>query len=365
VPPCGFANLGRWETRVRPMLCPGLRWAWRSPDTVQFGIDVPQPLIVAGLPSVGRRLLAELDGVRTEQEIVAQLVADGGDATNGADSAAVLAHLADLGVLVDGGHWPGRLPLASGLRERLEPDVRATSALERWRREPAARWDALNRSRVTVAGVSRLGAVLGHSLAAAGVARIELDDSRRVTSADVSLGGFAPSDVGGRRADLLLAHPEWSSGTPSNHVDRQLVVVTDAVETHPRCRSLAADGTAHLVVSCHELIGRVGPLVRPGQSPCQFCLELARRDVDGGWPEVWRQQCSHPTPDADATLIAITAQVAATHVLDWLSGGHPPSIGGFVEVAAPHAATTLRHLAQHPECGCAWPESNQSLTMGG
>ncbi|MCZ3389389.1 MAG: TOMM precursor leader peptide-binding protein [Actinomycetia bacterium] len=345
------------------MLCPGLRLAWRSPDTVQFGIDVPHPLIISGLPPIGRQLLATLNGIRTEQEIVAQLVADGADGAAVAGTAAVLRRLADLGVVVDGGQWPGRLPLTSDLRERLEPDIRATSALERWRREPAARWEALSRCHITVAGVSRLGATLAHSLAAAGVARVELDDPRPVTPADVSLGGFAPTDVGERRADLVLAHQESGSRSRSSSIVRHLVVVTDAVETHPRCRALAAAGTPHLVVSCHELLGRVGPLVQPGQSPCQFCLELARRDVDRDWPAIWRQQVTDSTPSADGVLIAITAQIAAAHVLDWLTGGQPPSVGGFVEVAAPHASTTLRHLVQHPECGCAWPESGPSLTM--
>lgn len=348
---------------MRPMLCPGLRWAWRSPDTVQFGIDVPQPLIVSGLPPVSRQLLATLNGVRTEQEIVRQLVADGDDVTNGADTAAVLKRLAQVGVVVDGGKWPGRLPLPSDLRERLEPDIRATSALARWRLEPAARWDALSRSHVTIAGVSRLGAILARLLAAAGVARVDLDDPRQVTPADVSPGGFVATDVGGRRADLLLTHQEWGNRPRSSTIVRQLAVVTDAVDTHPRCRALTAAGSAHLVVSCHELLGRIGPLVQPGQSPCQFCLELTRRDLDRDWPDMWRQQAADPTPNADGVLIAITAHLAAAHVLDWLSGGQPPSIGGFVEVAAPHASTTLRRLTQHPECGCAWPESDPSLTM--
>ncbi len=111
--------------------------------------------------------------------------------------------------------------------------------------------------------------------------------------------------------------------------------MTDAVDTHTRCRALGAAGVAHLVVSCRELIGRVGPLVAPGRSPCQFCLELARRDVDAGWADIWRQQVTDPTPDADAVLVGITAHIAAAHVLDWLTDGQPPSVGGFVEVVAP------------------------------
>jgi bacteriocin biosynthesis cyclodehydratase domain-containing protein len=184
-----------------------------------------------------------------------------------------------------------------------------------------------------------------------------------VTHADVSLGGFTPNDVGGRRADLLSTHPEWGGRIRTHSVDRRLVVVTDAVDVLPRCRALTATGTAHLVVSCRELVGRIGPLVLPGQSPCQFCYQLARRDVDRGWPTVWRQQSAAATPNADGVLTAITAQIAVAHVLDWLTGGDPPTLDGFVDVTAPHAATTHRRLARHPECGCAWPEDGSSLTM--
>ena len=39
------------------MLLPGLRWAWRAPDTVQFGIDVPRPLVITGLSPLAADLL--------------------------------------------------------------------------------------------------------------------------------------------------------------------------------------------------------------------------------------------------------------------------------------------------------------------
>lgn len=344
---------------MRPMLIPGLRWAWRSHDSVRFGIDVPSPLIVSGLPAVSHALLSQLDGVQTLAEILTQLAADGADSTAGAEPAAVVERLSGLGLIVDGGSWPGRLDLSPAARERLLPDIRSASALPRWRAEPADRWSALASAQVTIVGVSRLGAVVARGLAAAGVGRVQLNDRGVVSPGDVSIGGFAPADVGRPRSELLVAHPEWAVGRPPRSPDQQLTVVTDAAETYLRCRALAAAGTAHLVLSCRELVGRVGPLVEPNAPPCHFCIELARRDLDPGWANVWRQQAPHPTPDADAVLVAITANIAVAHTVDWLTEGRPPSIGGFVDVVAPHGATTHRQIRQHPECGCAWPGARE------
>lgn len=340
---------------MRPLPCPGLRWAWRTSDTLQFGVDVPHPVIIAGLPPVSRALLSSLDGVRTEGEVIAHLVAVGEDTSEGADSAAVLRQLIDLGVLVDGGRWPGELPSAPTQTDRWLPDLRSASALKQWSQAPVARWDILSKAQVTVAGASRLGATIARALSAGGVGRVEIDDSGQVSAADLSVGGFSVDDIGRRRAELLATDADQHSPFRARGIERRLVVVTDAVEAHPRCRALAAAGTAHLVVSCQELIGRVGPLVLPGRSACQFCLELARRDIDAHWADIWRQQTVTPTPDADSVLVAITAHVAAAHILNWLTDGQPASVGGFVEVTAPDGAATLHHLWRHPECGCMWP----------
>lgn len=347
------------------MLTPGLRWAWRMADTVQFGIDVPHPVVVGGLPPVSQDLLPMLDGVGSEQQILSRLQAQGRDQAEVMQAATVVARLIDLGLVVDGGRWPGGGLVPAATRDRLMPDHRCATALERFRPDPAARWAMLGRARVTVVGVSRLGAGIGRVVAGAGVARVELDDPRPVTLADVCSGGFSPSDVGMRRSNLLTEHPEWGGGSTSRRIDRQVVVVTDAVDTHSRCRRLAATDTAHLLVSCRELIGRVGPFVEPGRSPCHFCLELARRDLDSAWADVWRQQVAVPTPDADGILVGITANIAAAHIIEWLAGGRPPSVGGFVDIVAPHGMTHHRTLAQHAECGCAWPDAEAYPTMDG
>jgi hypothetical protein len=346
------------------MLSPGLRWAWRTADTVQFGIDVPEPLIISGLPPFSQRLLPLLDGVRSPAEIFASMESDPAERAEHAEVQAVIERLIAIGVVFDGGLWPGGIDLSPADRDRLAPDVRCASALERFRSRPAARWNALAASQVVMVGASRLGATISRALAGAGVSRLDVQDAHPVTAADVSSGGFTPHDVGRRRSELVSLHAERAAEPPPGDTRQRLVVVTDAVDTHDVCRSLAATDDPHLVVSCREMIGRVGPLVEPGRSPCFFCRDLARRDVDAGWSDVWRQRVTDPSPDADSVLVGITAHIAAAHVVDWLTGGRPPSWGGFVEIVAPHGAATTRTLTQHPECGCAWPDSPASPTMG-
>ncbi len=350
---------------MRPLLVPGMRWAWRTPNTLQFGIDVPEPLVVEGLPAFGRRLLPLLDGTRERSEIVAAMRVSSSECPADSDVLAIIDRLVDLGIVVDGGSWPGALAVTAEWRDQMAPDLRCASATPRFRSRPASRWDALAASEVVITGASRLGATIARTLTHVGLGRVTIRDTRDVSPADVSVGGYAANDVGLRRSERLSTAIPANGHPHSGEVDRRLVVVTDAANTDSLCRSLSTADKPHLVVSCCELVGRVGPLVEPGRSPCHFCLALARRDRDPLWPSVWRQQQTTPTPDAEAVLVGLTAYVAIAHVLDWLTRGHPPSIGGFVEIAAPYGETTSRRFAQHPECGCAWPDSSASHTMAG
>lgn len=350
---------------MRPMLAPGMRWAWRSPTTVQFGIDVPDPMVVDGLPPFAQRLLPLLDGHRPLAEVVAALAAAESACPADADVLALIERLAELGVVVDGGSWPGALSMPPDLRAQLAPDLRSASAIDRMRSKPAARWHTLGASEVVIVGASRLGATIARTLVGAALGRVTIRDSRRVTPGDVSAGGFSPDDVGLRRSEWLSCRAESVGRRPSDAVERRLTVVTDAVDAHSACRSLSAADKPHLVVSARELIGRVGPLVEPGRSPCHFCLTLARRDRDPAWADIWRQQRPTASPDVDALLVGMTAHAAAAHVVEWLTGGRPCSVAGFVEIAYPHAAAVARRIALHPECGCTWPESSTSPTMAG
>ena len=53
---------------------------------------------------------------------------------------------------------------------------------------------------------------------------------------------------------------------------------------------------AHLAVTVRDGTVVVGPLVRPGRTPCLNCLDLHRRDRDPAWPAIAAQlQTTPPT----------------------------------------------------------------------
>lgn len=333
-----------------PLLVPGLRWAWRAHDTVQFGVEVPQPLLVTGLPPFTRDLLPLLDGTRTRDELVRTV-----DQPPAAVDV-VLDRLGHFGLVVDGGRWPGGHGLTPDGLARLLPDQRVATTHPRFRKDPASRLDRLATTRVVVEGLSRLGAVLWTALTASGVAKVDARDSRLVTPGDVCVGGFAPSEVGRHRAELPELRQQWATRTAPRYVAGHLHVLTDAVDVESRSRQLVAVGAPHLLASCQEQIGRVGPLVVPGRTPCRRCVTLARRDRDPGWAEVWRQLEVSASPDAESSLVGMTAHLAVAHILDWLTGGVPATLTGVVELTSPQGGVRVVPTAPHPECGCAWPD---------
>ena len=329
---------------MRPIIRPGLTVAWRTADTVQLGIDDPHPIVISGVAPSAKAVLDLMDGVRTRSDILAVAEQDEID-----EVSSLIDQLIELGAVVDAGRWPGGPRISATSRARLLPELMSAAPPDpdRW-------WRSLAQSQVSIVGASRLGATLACALAAAGIGRVVVEDRRPVALADVSPGGFTPDDVGEPRSTVLSLHPEWRAMSSRLPLRRELTVVTDASDIDANTQRLATHGSTHLVVSCHERIGRVGPFVRPGITPCVVCLHLHRRDHDPQWPDVWRQQPHVPSPVANAAIVAITAHIAATHVLSWALGDDPPSTHGVIEILAPYGTVITRPSHRHPECGCAW-----------
>ena len=126
--------------------------------------------------------------------------------------------------------------------------------------------------------------------------------------------------------------------------------------TAPATLTAFAYGTRrlpHLAVTLRDGSVVVGPLVRPGRSPCLNCLDLHRADLDPDWQAVSAQL--QTSPDVVEPLAATTALAAAAfaahEVLTHLDGGTPSTIGATIEIGEP-GQRTRRQWSPHPSCGC-------------
>jgi len=106
------------------------------------------------------------------------------------------------------------------------------------------------------------------------------------------------------------------------------------------------------VVSVRDATVVVGPLVRPGTTPCLNCLDLHRVDRDPGWRLVAAQLADTlDTGPIERTTLLAAAAFAAREVLTQLEGGSPQTLGATVEIATP-GDTIRRQWTPHPTCGC-------------
>jgi bacteriocin biosynthesis cyclodehydratase domain-containing protein len=377
--------------RMRPLLDPARRAVWRDPTTLQLGADPERAVVLAGVDGARASVLALLDGTRTVEQVEAA-VRD--RATADPRAVRPLVELLDrAGVLVDASHPLGLRGLPPDEGARLGPDLAAASFVAAG--EPVApardqpvdhvheRADAVARLRrrrertVAVVGAGRVGATVVALLAAAGVGTLRVADRARVGPGDVSPGGHATDGVGHGRAASACAVAR--DRAPS--VRTAVVDPADAAAGEPDLLVLSPDGpraarshpltVPHLLAAAYEGLALVGPLVRPGRTPCLGCLDLHRTDRDPGWAVVaaqltgrGRRLDGQPAAVAcDGSLAAGAAAlttVAALAVLDDPGADHDLD-GAQLELRPPAVVPRRRSWGRHPRCGCGW---DRRATMG-
>ncbi|WNB86133.1 ThiF family adenylyltransferase [Cellulomonas sp. ATA003] len=210
-------------------------------------------------------------------------------------------------------------------------------------------------------GAGRLALTAACVLASAGVGTLLLQDDAPVTTADLGVGGFGARDVGSPRAAAAarimrdLAPQVRTSAPTAAHPD-VVVSVEHGVADAARARTMMSAEVVHLSVVVREADILVGPLVRPGASPCLRCVDLHRTAADPVWPVLAAQLAAAPRgrrPAEESVLAAVGGALAAGQVLAQLDGRTPTAVGASLEIALPDAVPRLRRWAVHPECGCA------------
>lgn len=339
---------------MRPVFTTALRRRWRDEQTLQFGTDPAVAVVLTGLRPSDRAVLDLLDGIRTEDEIVA--AAAGCGAAPG-DVRHLLATLHRAGVVEDAGSSLPLLLVPAADRERLRCEM---AQLSLTCAGPGAAFAALSsrrQARVLVLGGGRLGAPIAALLDAAGVGSVEVRDPAPAGPADPVPGGLRSSDVGRPRQDAVVdlvsrARIRRRSGSP---LDVALVVLAPPpghdVTTAERLRR---DGVPHLAVDTVDGAGIVGPLVLPARSACLRCLEAHRRDRDPAW---LASDVDGRPETAGSALAVATAALATMQALTFLdephTGARPATVDGTLELRPPDWRLRRRTWPPHPDCGCA------------
>lgn len=313
---------------------------WQGPTQVRIGTDPRWSVVLADLsPGAVRGLMAVPPG-STERMLRTALQREGAPSAEADD---VVAHLRAAHLLVA---EPARDNPDAGVLALLEPDGGIGPVVMR---RAAAR--------VQVSGLGRLGAGVVHTLAAAGVGRIGLEDPEVVGRHDVGWAGLTSADVGRPRADAVARAvrdlADGSFGPPDGGAVDLAVLVEHGVADPTRHRPLMTDGTCHLSVVVREASVLVGPLVEPGVTACLRCADLHRTDLDPHWPAVAAQLAVRRPLQEETVLAVVGAALAAAQVLAWVDGRASALAGAALEVRLPEAVPRLVTWRPHPECGCA------------
>lgn len=286
----------------RPALRPGASLLRRDATHLQVGTS--PGIVIADQPGLVP-LLHLVDGARDVDRLTALARTTIPELTFSV--AEVLAELRTLGALLDASRWSG--PQRRGLDAEARHLDMVGDDPDRLCRRPqfglAFYGDAGSRSLIEITQ---------SILTASGVSRLEVPDP-----------------------DLLVI---VSCGEPSRTV----------FESPGHLR------LSHLPVVIDEDRVRIGPLVRPGHTPCVSCHDRHRGDWDRAWPALQHQLGRHTAIMTPPGLSALTSHAAAVElaagILAHVDGAPLPAIGRSLVVGPRHDERTAWPVAFHHGCGC-------------
>ncbi|MDT7540049.1 MAG: hypothetical protein QOI82_3634 [Actinomycetota bacterium] len=340
---------------MRPLLTPAVQRLWRDVETLQLGRAPGRAVVLAGIDPRTRTVLTMLDGSRDRAGLLQAAAAAG---CPPAHAAHVLSLLDEAGLLDDAAADRGAIAALRRLeRDRLAPDVGALRLVhgvdpdELVRRRRAAR--------VVVEGAGRVGAPVAAMLSAAGVGSVHVVDDGLTRAEDCGPGGLPPAAVGRPRQEAARDLVRSATAQPTVGASDR-VALPDLVVLTPVAGAPTPEPPRllpHLLGEVRGEVGVVGPLVVPGTSACLRCLDLARTDLDPGWPAIAVQLATNVRTAApcDGVLAVAVAAQTAMQALAFLDGdGLPSTAGGTLELTLPGWRWRRRSWQLHPDCDCVF-----------
>jgi bacteriocin biosynthesis cyclodehydratase domain-containing protein len=337
--------------------------------------------LVLRAPSRAQHALLEaLDGTRSVRQIAA-LVADVDPAIGFESVATAIAELHELRIVENaaGDEHPDLTPLE---RSRFDRQLRYFADMATDEVACAEAQVRLKRSTVAVIGLGGLGSWVALSLGLAGVGHLVGYDDDIVEPSNLHRQIlYGEADIGRAKADAaadrLTAQAPWIRVDTyrerlhgADHVSAAIAgadLVVEAADwpahlisrwVDEACRSV---GVPHISASLAPPVGRVGPLIVPGQTPCHRCHEAALRRRSPLYEEVvaMRSTTSARAANSGPPLGAI-ATLLATEILHHLSGVQTPAtLGAAVILDLRTLHTERQELEADPDCDCgAHPQAS-------
>ncbi len=293
--------------RMALALDPALPLLWRSPTTVQIGLDRPA-VVLTGVTTADERMLWALR-LGISRSGLTMIAASAGGTDD--DVVALLDAVSD--ALVPGPPSPrpvGRVVLEGDgpCADRLAPAIAAA----------------------------------GHTLV------------QRGSAAPTPEGNAASDATEGAGAGAAGAAGEPPGPHTANTAEADLAVVVARYAVRPGVYGYwARRDIPLLAVVFSDRWVQVGPLVVPDVGPCLHCVDRHRTDADAAWPALASQLAGRPAPTESSPLTLLEASALVARAADaWLAEGRNPLAGCSLLLDGRTGRLSRREWQPHPECGC-------------
>ncbi|MGZ5366625.1 hypothetical protein [Aeromicrobium sp.] len=157
------------------------------------------------------------------------------------------------------------------------------------------------------------------------------------------------------KATVLILRRAGITPTTGENTDLD-VMLSNGEPARRRFHEAMESGTDHVRVVVEEDRVRIGPLVRPGLTPCINCHDLHRADWDSAWPALMTQFGVSAGLGLTSALCATTLHVAAAtiaaEVLAHCDDAAPETTAHCLVVGPHYRDHQTWPVSFHPGCSC-------------
>lgn len=222
---------------------------------------------------------------------------------------------------------------------------------------------SLSSRQIAVVGVNAVSRRLVGALTAIGAHHIEVVDYPPLRGVEL-----VATDHGTGCAGTPVVHAEWLDRTEADEVHCVVATSDFGASEHLRLwnRVCVERGIPFLPVVLRDLLGTVGPLVMPGETPCYECLrarESSHLDDPAAHHAVAEAAFEgQPFAALHPSAATVLAELAAFELSKWFGGGRPVTrqAGTLVEVNVAEPAVRVRRVLRVPRCPVCSPSTAHS-----